>query len=260
MSARGEDVREYYGRFPQLVTAETKWLVALPFAGRIVVDAGCGDGAVLQAVGREHALRLGIGVDTSRVSLVAAKRRNGGGLQWIAASILQLPLPDGSVDDVLSIGVLHYYEHPAVILREYARVVRPGGRVILFVYRPHPVHWFRRRVLDRFRGVLARRLQRRQSDVERGLLMNTLIPPPYWPLSKATIRPLVDACGFRVVRIVPKPTHVPQLLLLGAGGPPAGGWRLLASRALDWLFRTDLLHLAAFGYYVVAERQGRPDA
>lgn len=59
-----------------------------------------------------------------------------------------VPLPDASVDVVLSTQVLEHVTDPAVYLAECARVLRPGGRMLLsthglMVYHPDPVDYWR---------------------------------------------------------------------------------------------------------------------
>lgn len=48
------------------------------------------------------------------------------------AHAAQLPLADRSVDIAVSTLSLHHWRDPAVVLRELWRVVRPGGRVLIY--------------------------------------------------------------------------------------------------------------------------------
>jgi SAM-dependent methyltransferase len=52
---------------------------------------------------------------------------------WIHAAVdaHALPFASGALDNVLGLDVLHHFEHPVHFLREAARTLRPGGRVIL---------------------------------------------------------------------------------------------------------------------------------
>ena len=96
-----------------------------------VLDVGCGTGLVGQALrqrGFEGKLR---GLDISRASLDVA--RQGGSYDSLEQADLQqrLPLDDGSVDAVVCVGVMTYLPEVETVWREFARVVRPGGLVVL---------------------------------------------------------------------------------------------------------------------------------
>jgi SAM-dependent methyltransferase len=97
-----------------------------------VLDAGCGIGQwsdALAAQGNDV-----IGVDLSHVRLKTARRLASGGpigSKLIArAGIERLPLRDASVDGVFCYGVFMFADMPAT-LREFARVLRPRGKLYL---------------------------------------------------------------------------------------------------------------------------------
>jgi len=108
-----------------------------PPAGGIVLDAGCGTAraaAVLrQAVGREG---LVLGADATPEMLAAA---SSAGRKQLASLLLadtaRLPLADAAVDAVFAAGLIPHVPDPVAVLRELARVTRPGGRLALF----HPI-------------------------------------------------------------------------------------------------------------------------
>jgi ArsR family transcriptional regulator len=54
-----------------------------------------------------------------------------------------LPVPNDSVDAAVANMVLHHAEDPAAMLREMARVTRPGGWVALTDEVEHPYEWMR---------------------------------------------------------------------------------------------------------------------
>lgn len=250
-----EPVKDFYERYPQLASAEVTWVKNLDWRGGTVLDAGCGDGAVLESIERNQPLRRGIGLDTSEDSLRTAARRQAPALHWVKGSIFGIPLHTGAVDDVLSIGVVHYFEDPEPILREYARVTRPGGRVILFVYRPHVVHVVRQWAGRRWKRRFAKRLERVRSEVERNLIMNTVAPPQYWTLSRQRLLELAAASGLRLESILHKPTHVPQLILAGPHGAQPGLLRRALAAVVSALVKIDPLHVWSFGWYVTYRRE-----
>jgi methyltransferase-like protein 27 len=96
-----------------------------------VLDVGCGTGLVgreLRAQG--YAGRL-VGLDLSRASLELARR--AGGYDGLEVADLQQPLPvaDDSVDAAVCVGVMTYLPQVEPFWRELARVVRPGGLVVV---------------------------------------------------------------------------------------------------------------------------------
>jgi SAM-dependent methyltransferase len=110
--------------------------------GHVVLDYGCGPGDDL--VGFLHTGRAGkaIGMDVSQkaLDLAAAKLKLYGfgperaELIKVSDSDPRVPLPDASVDCIYSEGVLHHVSRPLEVLRELARVARPGARMCVMVY------------------------------------------------------------------------------------------------------------------------------
>ncbi len=99
-----------------------------------VLDVGCGNGwAVRWLV--ERGAGAGIGVDVSPQMINRARQLAQGDdrFQFQVASGDALPLPDGHVSHLLSVESLYYYPDPARALREWRRVVRPGGRLAIVI-------------------------------------------------------------------------------------------------------------------------------
>lgn len=104
---------------------------AVPLSGAIL-DAGCGTGLSGQAL-REAGFGGPIdGVDLSPASLEVARRR-GVYRDLSPANLQELPLarPADSYDGLICIGVLTYVPDSEAVLREFARLVRPGGAIVL---------------------------------------------------------------------------------------------------------------------------------
>jgi ubiquinone/menaquinone biosynthesis C-methylase UbiE len=124
--------------------------------GSELVHAGCGSGQVDQKLQREMKLTA---LDISVSALKLYARNNPDSVRLIHGSILDVPLPGESVDGVYNLGVIEHFTPFAILkfLQESRRVLRPGGKAIIFW--PHQnatsvavlkvVHWFRRRVLKK---------------------------------------------------------------------------------------------------------------
>ncbi len=101
-----------------------------------VVEVGCGTGQMslfLAVAGRSV-----VGVDLTWASLGLAEsfRRKAGipSAQFVRANVFRLPFADASVDVVISNGVLHHTANPRAGFAELARIVRPGGYVLVGLY------------------------------------------------------------------------------------------------------------------------------
>lgn len=106
--------------------------LAGPLAGRDVLDVGCGDGTYAIAAARGGA-RVAA-VDRSAEVVGAARdaaRRAAVELDLGVADARDLPFPAGSFDLVLAVTVLCFVEEPRRAMAELARVLRPGGVLVL---------------------------------------------------------------------------------------------------------------------------------
>ena len=118
----------------------------LPAEGlRDLLDIGTGTGRMLEIFGPR--VERAVGVDLSRemlavarVNLERAALRNCSIRQ---ADMYQLPLAGASFDAVVIHQVLHFAEHPAQVVAEAARVLRPGGRLVIADFAPHEVEFLR---------------------------------------------------------------------------------------------------------------------
>ncbi|MBX6312576.1 MAG: class I SAM-dependent methyltransferase [Isosphaeraceae bacterium] len=94
---------------------------------------GCGSGGLLvAAAGRGREI---VGTDIALRWLIIARRRladRGLVVPLIGASAERLPWPAGVFDAVVADSVLEHLDDPLTALREWARVVRPGGRLVLW--------------------------------------------------------------------------------------------------------------------------------
>ena len=104
-----------------------------------MLDIGTGTGGLLETLAPRVSMALGI--DASRAMLALARARLARpGLAHCSvrqADMYRLPLGDGGFDLVVLQMVLHYAEDPEGVLAEAARVLRPGGRLVIVDLAPH---------------------------------------------------------------------------------------------------------------------------
>jgi SAM-dependent methyltransferase len=110
-------------------------------AGRDVLEIGCGAGQCSRWV-LAHGGRP-LGIDVSLRQLQHSRRideEHGVAVPTVCASASTLPVPDSSYDVVFSaFGALQFVADAPALVREVARVLRPGGRLAFSI--THPTRW-----------------------------------------------------------------------------------------------------------------------
>lgn len=121
------------------------------FAGRIVLDIGCGTGDYLR---RLEGCCTTVGVDISLEALRLARGHR------ILSSAENLPFQSGSVGGVFSIGTFHCLERPEEMLTEARRVIARDGLLILVVPNARSLPAFFERHFDRLLRRICRTLEK----------------------------------------------------------------------------------------------------
>jgi ArsR family transcriptional regulator len=125
-----------------------------------VADIGCGDGGL--AIEMAGCARQVIAIDRSRVMLErAARQATRAGVQNIRfqeGELEHLPLDDGAVDLCLLSQILHHAAQPQRAVNEAARVLAPGGRVLILDLAPHQEEWVRE-IGDQWLGFAPEKLE-----------------------------------------------------------------------------------------------------
>ncbi len=141
LAERPSDSRAFFGRlggewdqlrnelFGQQFTAQA--LRGLLPRGWTVADLGCGTGDAAEALA--PFVQRVIAIDREKSMLDAGKKRlaDFNNVEFVCSEITQLPLASGSVDAAMCFLVLHHTPHPADVISEMGRIVRPGGQAIV---------------------------------------------------------------------------------------------------------------------------------
>jgi SAM-dependent methyltransferase len=101
---------------------------------KVVLDAGCGMGRYIR-IAAESPARLIVGLDLSR-AVVAARALTAELLPvgLVQGDLLRLPFAPQSFDHIYSLGVLDHTPDPRAAFLSLARLVKPGGRLVVWLY------------------------------------------------------------------------------------------------------------------------------
>lgn len=164
-----------------------------------LLDVGFGAGSFLEAAARAGWKPFGVEVSRSAVEGV-----RGRGFEVFCGEFEGAAYPDGHFDVVIVSEVLEHVPDPRALLRESARVLRPGG--LLWATTPHG------------RGLSARLL---------GLEWSNVCPPEHLHLfSVASVRRLLAEAGFRQVEVAThgvNPFEILNGMLRGRAARPGSG-------------------------------------
>ena len=109
-----------------LAASRAEHLPPAPGPGAVLVDLACGGGLMAP-----HAARLGyrhVGVDIGAAGLRVAREH---GVLAVRGSVLAVPLADGCADVVVAGEILEHVEDDVGVLAECARLLRPGGTLVV---------------------------------------------------------------------------------------------------------------------------------
>jgi ubiquinone/menaquinone biosynthesis C-methylase UbiE len=127
-------------------------LDGIDFSGKKVLEIGLGQGAESEQIVRRGGRWSGLDLTEASVTRVKERMRlrNLRHDSLKVGSVLQIPYPDNSFDMVFSHGVLHHVPEIAQAQAEVARVLKPGGELVMMVYAKWSLNYlFAIRVLRR---------------------------------------------------------------------------------------------------------------
>lgn len=97
-----------------------------------VLDVPCGTGSLVERLLPIWPGLAIVGADLSGAMLERARRKPiRGRVSWVQADAHHLPFGDATFDVLLSANSFHFFRAPRAAIREFRRVLRPGGRLLL---------------------------------------------------------------------------------------------------------------------------------
>jgi SAM-dependent methyltransferase len=157
-----EQWKRYDDRRPEYRQQLLDWIAPVTpefFAGKLVLDGGCGKGRHL-AVSAEFGPRLLVGVDLGEAAYVARQAtRELPNVQVVRGDMLRLPFKPGVFDYAYSVGVLHHLPDPQGGFDSMVSRVKPGGHLSAWVYGYENNEWIVK-LVNPFREKVSNRLPR----------------------------------------------------------------------------------------------------
>lgn len=142
-AADWDRIRALYVSDSAVEGAITSALSGRPF--KLFVDLGTGTGRMLELLADRYERGLGFDVNQSMLAYARSKLDTSGlaRAEVRHGDIYNLALPDGVADGIVIHQVLHYLSEPAHAIREAARTLAPGGRLLIVDFAPHDVESLR---------------------------------------------------------------------------------------------------------------------
>ncbi len=179
-----EQVAPQWDRIRSLYVSETAVEAAIERAAgpgpfERVVDLGTGSGRMLTLLGKRA--KMSVGLDLSQQMLNIARRNvSQAGLEKVElrhGDIFATRLPSESADLVIVHQVLHYLTDPASAVAEAARLVAPGGRLLIVDFAPHELERLRAEHQHRRLGFSDEEIARWLAEAGLGRSAPIALPP-----------------------------------------------------------------------------------
>lgn len=159
---------------------------AVAAGAKVLLDAGCGRTVPVLRKFLGRAERL-IGVEIVDFTDVPP------GIETHNADLARLPLPDASVDLIMSRSVFEHLTDPASVYREFSRVLKPGGQVIFLTANMWDYGTLAARLVpNRFHGRIVKAVEGRAEE--------DTFPTAYKTNTRGDVNRLAAAAGLRVER------------------------------------------------------------
>lgn len=119
-----------------------------------VADLGCGEGYLTIETARwaRHVTAVDRAAGVLARAKALAARKKCTNITWKKGELEKLPIDDAAMDVALLSQALHHAADPAAAVDEAARILKPGGRLLILDLRPHDETWVREKLGDQWFG------------------------------------------------------------------------------------------------------------
>ncbi|MDP8916945.1 MAG: metalloregulator ArsR/SmtB family transcription factor [Pseudomonadota bacterium] len=176
-AARWDDMRSLHAAEAEVEAAVSALAGPGPFAR--LIDLGTGTGRMLRLLAPRARSALGLDLSHQMLNVARVQTAAAGlsGCELRHGDILATGLPDGWADLVVVHQVLHYLGEPAVAVAEAARLVAPGGRLLVVDFAPHALEFLREAHQHRRLGFADEEMGRWLADAGLAAPPATTLPP-----------------------------------------------------------------------------------
>ncbi len=110
--------------------------------GDQVLEVGFGGGELIESLLAAGAEVTGVDISDAMIARAKGRFRRAeaaGRARFLSGSANSLPLERGAVNKACSVNAIYFWKDAGAVLREFARVIRPGGRLVLCFQTPEAV-------------------------------------------------------------------------------------------------------------------------
>jgi len=144
---------------------------------RSLLDLGTGTGRMLELFGPQIERGLGLDLSHDMLALARARLRDLRHCSVRQGNIYDLAIPKDSFDVVIVHQVLHFLDDSARAIKEAARVLRPGGRLLVVDFAPHTLEFLRDEQAHRRLGFAAETVGQWMEAAGLDVVRHMSLPP-----------------------------------------------------------------------------------
>lgn len=177
-AARWDEIRSLY--VSEAAVEQAILRAAGPGPFKRLVDLGSGTGRMLTLLGPHAEVAVGLDLSQQMLNIARAHVAEAGlaRCELRHGDIFGTRLPGQSADLVVVHQVLHYLGDPAAAVREAARLVAEGGRIIIVDFAPHRLEFLREQHQHRRLGFAEAEMERWLHDAGLAKVRAVALPPP----------------------------------------------------------------------------------